>query len=92
MEELKKNLETAIALVEGIERKMNTNGPFNFSEALYWMKLGKSLYRRGWNGIKMGKTMRVYLSEKPPEDTLPYFILDDWYISVPDGTKGEGLK
>ena len=56
-ESLKRQLDS---LQEWIKRKQeNTRGPFDFSTALVFLKKGKSVYREGWNGVKVGKTMYV---------------------------------
>ena len=50
----------------------------NFSDALAWAKLGKKIFRHGWNGKNMW--VAVQMPDKGSMNTLPYL-----YIEYPKG-------
>jgi len=46
-----------------------------FEEALPLLKEGKKLYRKGWNGIKLGRKMYVYVHSRfIGRDVPQYFV------------------
>ena len=58
------------------QKRRKIKEPFDFSTALSLMKKGMPVYRKGWNGIQLGKDMYVVLSSplnSPGLFSEPYF-------------------
>jgi hypothetical protein len=53
----------------------------NFSDILLDLKLGRRAYRLGWNGIKLGRDMFVYLHSF--EGFKPCFIFENEDVKHP---------
>ena len=82
IEDTYKKLKSLMEEMPNIMRLAEPPKTFDFSTALLYMKKGMAVYRGGWNGIKLGRTMFVRL-EKPQIDMTdvikqPYFELYDF--------------